>query len=54
MLLPLGQYFGEGALLTEEKRSANIIAESVSVTVLLLDRQAFNSFVGPIADVRHD
>ena len=47
----MGQYFGEGALLTEEKRSANIVVESASAVVLMLDRQAFNSFVGSIADV---
>jgi len=38
-------------LLTEEKRSANVIVESNNATVLMLDRQAFNSFVGSIADV---
>ena len=47
----LGQYFGESALLTEENRSANVIVESQNVSVLMLDRQAFNSLVGSIADV---
>ncbi|CAK8686339.1 unnamed protein product [Clavelina lepadiformis] len=48
--LGTGEYFGELALLTEDKRSANIIVESESISVLMLDRQAFNSLVGSIAD----
>ena len=36
--LNAGEYFGEQALLKEDKRTANIIALPPSVTVLALDR----------------
>ncbi|XP_078494369.1 cGMP-dependent protein kinase 1-like isoform X1 [Ciona intestinalis] len=46
-----GEYFGERALLTEDKRAANVIADSDVVTLLMLDRQAFSSLIGSLAEV---
>ena len=36
-----GQYFGERALLTNEKRAANIVVTSETCTVLALERAVF-------------
>uniref|UniRef100_F7A4Y2 cGMP-dependent protein kinase n=1 Tax=Ciona intestinalis TaxID=7719 RepID=F7A4Y2_CIOIN len=47
-----GEYFGERALLTEDKRAANVIADSDVVTLLMLDRQAFSSLIGSLAELR--
>ncbi len=45
-----GDYFGELALLHNEPRQANIIAES-DVSLLVLDRQTFNRVLGPLKEI---
>jgi len=42
-----GDYFGERALLKNEPRAANIIAET-RLQVVLLDRNSFKRLLGPI------
>ncbi|XP_062523255.1 cGMP-dependent protein kinase 1-like isoform X2 [Corticium candelabrum] len=42
-----GEYFGEKALLGEEKRTANVIAKG-SVSCLTLDRSDFNKYIGKL------
>ena len=46
-----GDYFGERALLTKEKRAANIIVTSDSCIVLSLDRVTFTRLLGPLEDI---
>lgn len=41
-----GDYFGERALLTDQKRFANVDAEGESTTLLALDREAFVDVLG--------
>jgi CRP-like cAMP-binding protein len=48
--LTVGEYFGERALLTGEPRAATITAQS-AVKVMALDRESFNSLLGPLRDV---
>ena len=43
-----GNYFGERALLTSEKRAANIVVTSESCTVLSLERETFNRLLGSL------
>nr|XP_039273413.1 cGMP-dependent protein kinase 1-like [Styela clava] len=45
-----GKFFGERALLREEKRAANVIAYT-DVVCLTLDRLAFSSLIGAISEV---
>lgn len=45
-----GDYFGERALLKNEPRAANIIAES-ELQVILLDRKSFRRLLGPIEQI---
>jgi signal-transduction protein with cAMP-binding, CBS, and nucleotidyltransferase domain len=45
-----GDYFGETALLNEQPRACSVFAIG-HVTCLRLHRQAFNSLVGPLANV---
>jgi len=49
--LAKGQYFGERALLTEDSRSANVVADSDEVEVLMLERNNFNSLVGNLNEL---
>lgn len=44
-----GDYFGEHALLKEERRSANVIAIS-EVEVLTLDRESFMQLIGDLSE----
>lgn len=48
--LTSGDYFGERALITGEPRAANVIAET-PVFVMALDRESFNSCLGPLREV---
>lgn len=47
-----GDYFGERALLTEDKRSANVISNSDDLQLLMLDREDFVALVGNITEIR--
>ena len=46
-----GQYFGERALLTNDVRAANIIAESDFVKCLSLERDTFVRLLGPLDEI---
>jgi CRP-like cAMP-binding protein/tRNA A-37 threonylcarbamoyl transferase component Bud32 len=48
--LTVGEYFGERALITGEPRAATITAQT-PVKVMALDRDSFNSLLGPLRDV---
>jgi CRP-like cAMP-binding protein/uncharacterized protein YciI len=48
--LGAGEYFGERALMTDEPRQANVIAET-EVRCMVLDRHAFTELLGPLHDV---
>jgi len=45
-----GDYFGELALLKNEPRQANVIAET-DLSVLTLERESFNRVLGPLRDI---
>jgi len=45
------QYFGEGALLTDETRGATVQVASETAKTLVLDRDAFNLLLGPLKDI---
>ncbi|XP_056424916.1 cGMP-dependent protein kinase 2 isoform X3 [Hyla sarda] len=44
--LEKGEYFGEKALISDDVRSANIIADDNEVECLVMDRETFNQTVG--------
>ena len=46
----VGDYFGERALIKNEPRAANIVAQS-AVKVLSLDRHSFKRLMGPMEDL---
>lgn len=46
----IGGYFGELALIKNEPRAANIVAQS-EVTCLSLDRKSFKRLLGPIENI---
>ena len=46
-----GSYFGERALLTNDVRAANIIADSDQVKCLSLERDTFKRLLGPLDDI---
>lgn len=48
--LTAGEYFGERALLTGEPRAANVNAVTDCI-LLALDRESFNSLLGPLREV---
>lgn len=48
--LGAGHYFGERALITGEPRAANVIADTKCL-IMALDRESFNSVLGPLRDV---
>ncbi|CAE7540999.1 pkar1, partial [Symbiodinium microadriaticum] len=48
--LGAGSYFGERALITGEPRAANVTAET-AVVLMALDRESFNSLLGPLREV---
>ncbi|CAE7526037.1 PRKG1 [Symbiodinium pilosum] len=45
------QYFGEFALLADEKRTATVKVTSASVRCLVLDRDAFQNLLGPLKEI---
>lgn len=51
-VLGRGEYFGEQALIKEDKRTANIIAMSPGVECLTLDRDSFNQHIGDLCELR--
>lgn len=46
-----GQFFGERALITEEKRAATVVADPPGVECLSLDRKDFLEHLGDISDL---
>nr|XP_046916153.1 cGMP-dependent protein kinase 1-like [Dermatophagoides farinae] len=50
--LTRGEFFGERALQGEETRSANIIAESPTVTCLVIDRASFNQLISGLNEIK--
>lgn len=51
-ILQKGEYFGEKALISEDVRSANIIAEENDVACLVIDRETFNQTVGTFEELQ--
>jgi cAMP-dependent protein kinase regulator len=45
-----GDYFGELALLKNEPRAANVIAEG-EMSVVFLERNSFKRLLGPLEDI---
>ncbi|MBN3301111.1 cGMP-dependent protein kinase 2 [Amia ocellicauda] len=50
--LQRGDYFGEKALISDDVRSANIIAEEDDVECLVIDRETFNQTVGTFEELQ--
>ncbi|XP_021703513.1 cGMP-dependent protein kinase, isozyme 1 [Aedes aegypti] len=50
-ILGRGEYFGEKALIKEDKRTANIIAMSPGVECLTLDRESFSKHIGDLCEL---
>uniref|UniRef100_A0A8C7ABE9 cGMP-dependent protein kinase n=1 Tax=Neovison vison TaxID=452646 RepID=A0A8C7ABE9_NEOVI len=50
--LQKGEYFGEKALISEDVRSANIVAEENGVACLVIDRETFNQTVGTFEELQ--
>ncbi|XP_077416531.1 cGMP-dependent protein kinase 2 isoform X1 [Vanacampus margaritifer] len=50
--LEKGDYFGEKALISDDVRSANIVADDDGVECLLMDRQTFNQTVGTFNELQ--
>lgn len=50
--LSRGDYFGEQALIKEDKRTANIIAMAPGVECLTLDRESFTQLIGDLCELR--
>ncbi|CAD6192776.1 unnamed protein product [Caenorhabditis auriculariae] len=53
-VLNQGDFFGERALLGEEVRTANIVAQSPGVEVLTLDRESFLKLIGELETLKRD
>ncbi|XP_075401027.1 cGMP-dependent protein kinase 2 isoform X2 [Tenrec ecaudatus] len=51
-ILQKGEYFGEKALISDDVRSANIIAEENDVACLVIDRETFNQTVGTFEELQ--
>ncbi|GFX00400.1 cGMP-dependent protein kinase, isozyme 1 [Trichonephila clavipes] len=47
-----GEYFGEQALLREERRTANVIAMDPGVECLTLNRESFNQLIGDLQELQ--
>ncbi|XP_037825865.1 cGMP-dependent protein kinase, isozyme 1 isoform X1 [Lucilia sericata] len=50
--LQMGDYFGEQALINEDKRTANIIAMAPGVECLTLDRESFTHLIGDLCELK--
>lgn len=50
--LSRGDYFGEQALINEDKRTANIVAMAPGVECLTLDRESFTQLIGDLCELR--
>lgn len=50
--LSRGDYFGEQALIKEDKRTANIVAMAPGVECLTLDRESFTQLIGDLCELR--
>ncbi|XP_065357479.1 cGMP-dependent protein kinase, isozyme 1 [Calliphora vicina] len=50
--LEMGDYFGEQALINEDKRTANIIAMAPGVECLTLDRESFTHLIGDLCELK--
>ncbi|XP_055901839.1 cGMP-dependent protein kinase, isozyme 1 isoform X2 [Eupeodes corollae] len=50
--LQRGDYFGEQALINEDKRTANIIADAPGVECLTLDRESFTHLIGDLCELK--
>ncbi|XP_072138120.1 cGMP-dependent protein kinase 2 [Mobula birostris] len=50
--LKAGEYFGEKALISEDLRSANIIADDDDTQCLVIDRDIFNQMVGTYEELQ--
>ncbi|VDN57001.1 unnamed protein product [Dracunculus medinensis] len=53
-ILKQGDFFGEKALLSEEVRTANVIAMNPGVEVLTLDRESFTKLIGDLEALNRD
>ncbi|XP_069598924.1 cGMP-dependent protein kinase 2 [Ranitomeya imitator] len=51
--LQKGEYFGEKALISDDVRSANIIADDNEVECLAMDRETFNQTVGTYEELQN-
>uniref|UniRef100_A0A1A9W6T0 cGMP-dependent protein kinase n=1 Tax=Glossina brevipalpis TaxID=37001 RepID=A0A1A9W6T0_9MUSC len=51
-ILKSGDYFGEQALINEDKRTANIIALDPGVECLTLDRDSFKHLIGDLSELK--
>ncbi|CAH1794635.1 unnamed protein product [Owenia fusiformis] len=51
-MLKRGDYFGEKALLSEDRRTANVIALPPGVECLTVDRDSFNTLIGDLNELR--
>ncbi|XP_026080228.1 cGMP-dependent protein kinase 2 isoform X1 [Carassius auratus] len=51
-ILGVGEYFGEKALISEDVRSANIIAKENDTQCLVVDRDNFNQMVGTYEELQ--
>lgn len=49
--LTRGDYFGEQALIKEDKRTANVIAMAPGVECLTLDRESFKLLIGDLCEL---
>ncbi|XP_030127642.3 cGMP-dependent protein kinase 2 isoform X2 [Taeniopygia guttata] len=47
-----GDYFGEKALISDDTRSANVIADEYNVECLVIDRETFNQTVGTYEELQ--
>ncbi|XP_078252992.1 cGMP-dependent protein kinase 2 [Rhinoraja longicauda] len=52
-ILQRGDYFGEKALVSDDVRSANIIADENGVECLVMDRETFNQTVGTFDELQN-